>query len=291
MELSDLQVFRTVAEEGGISAAAQKLHRVPSNITARIKKLEEELGQQLFVRDRNRLKISSTGVQLLTYAERILGLAEQALLDITERTPNGRLVVGSMEGVAATRLAGWLSDYHGQHQAVQLQLKSAPTGDLIDAVLCGDIDIAFVADPPNDERLVSKPIVTENLVLVSDLQQKTIKHPSDLVQRPTVLGFNARCAYRKRLESWLAQSDVAIQVIEIPSYHTLLSCVAAGIGVGLVTQSLLDLYASPNALKAHRLPSKWSKTTTHLIWRPENGMPSLMAFVGVVTGMGGQVPN
>ena len=63
MELSDLRVFCTVVEQKGINKAAENLHRVPSNITARIQKLEAELNQTLFFRTKNRLKISPAGEQ------------------------------------------------------------------------------------------------------------------------------------------------------------------------------------------------------------------------------------
>ena len=58
MDLSDLLIFKTVAEEGGILRAASKLHRVQSNITTRIKQLEASLGTQLVFRDRQRLVLS-----------------------------------------------------------------------------------------------------------------------------------------------------------------------------------------------------------------------------------------
>ena len=79
MELSDLRVFRQVALSGGITRAAEKLNRVPSNVTARIKKLEEELGKNLFSRENKGLRISAAGEQLLSYAEKILDLAQEAV--------------------------------------------------------------------------------------------------------------------------------------------------------------------------------------------------------------------
>ena len=96
MELSDLKVFLTVVEQGGISRAANVLHRVPSNITARIQKLESELNQELFIREKNRLKISSSGEQLLNYAKRILSLANQALEELNNEEPSGLLKVSCM---------------------------------------------------------------------------------------------------------------------------------------------------------------------------------------------------
>lgn len=282
MELSDLTVFQTVAREGGINAAATKLHRVPSNVTARIQKLEAELGKQLFLREKNRLRISPYGAQLLDYADQILALADRALLDLNQATPQGSLTIGSMESVAATCLANWLSQYHQAYPGVELSVKTQPTGDLMEQVMEGALDLAFVADPPKDSRLNQLDVIKETLVLVSDRRSPRIRHPNDLNGNVALLGFGARCAYRNRLQQWLQQSTRVLKVIEISSYPTLLSCAAAGMGVGLVTQSILDNYPSIDSLKAHKLPQKWSRSTTSLIWRCDNQAPSVQAFVELI---------
>ena len=65
MNLADLHIFKTVAEEGGIVKAARKLHRVQSSITTRVKQLEASLGAELFYRDKQRLYLSPSGELLL----------------------------------------------------------------------------------------------------------------------------------------------------------------------------------------------------------------------------------
>ncbi|MBV1880594.1 MAG: LysR family transcriptional regulator [Pseudomonadales bacterium] len=284
MELADLNVFRQVVESGGITRAAEKLNRVPSNVTARIQKLEEELGKSLFIREKNRLRISVAGEQLLDYAYQILGLAQQAKEDLQESKPKGSLVIGAMEAVSASRLTKPLTHFHQEHPKVSLEIKTAPTGVLIDSVLAGDVDLAFVADPLPDKRLNITPIYKEILVLISDVSHKTIKKPADLNSEPTVLGFNQRCAYRTRLRDWLQQDNTIAKVIEINSYHTLLSCAAAGMGVGIVPEILLEHYPFRDNIKIHKLPLKWSRTNTSLIWRIDSVTPSIEAFASIVKG-------
>ena len=65
MEFSQLRIFQAVAEEGSITRAAERLHRVPSNLSTRLKQLEEQLGVELFVRERQRLQLSPAGKVLL----------------------------------------------------------------------------------------------------------------------------------------------------------------------------------------------------------------------------------
>ena len=78
MNFTDLQVFKAGVEEGGIVKAAHKLHRVPSNVSTRIKQLEIAVGIPLFHRDRQRLHLSPSGELLLGYAERLISLSEEA---------------------------------------------------------------------------------------------------------------------------------------------------------------------------------------------------------------------
>ena len=109
MELSDLNVFATVVREGGVTRAAEKLHRVQSNVTTRVRKLEEELGVELFMRDGRRLKLAPAGHVLLGYADRLLALAAEARDALNEAEPRGVLRLGSMESTAAARLPQPLS--------------------------------------------------------------------------------------------------------------------------------------------------------------------------------------
>mgnify|MGYP000019848725 CR=1 FL=1 len=282
MEISDLTIFKQVAESGGITAAAQQLNRVPSNITARIQKLEEELGKPLFLREKNRLRISAAGEQLLGYAQQILDLASEAKHELQQSEPKGVLKVGAMEAVAATRMVAPLMAFHQAWPHIQLNVNTGPTGLLIEQVLSGELDMAFVADPLQDPRLNVANVYKETLVMVSDLHHKPIKKPQDLKDEPTLLGFNHRCAYRGRLTDWLEQAGTVANVVEINSYHTLLSCVVAGMGVGIVPQALLEQYPFKENIQVHNLPLKWRKSVTALIWRHDSLKASMEAFAEIV---------
>ena len=78
MEFSQLKMFKMVADLGSIARAAEQLHCVPSNVTTRIKLLEEELGEKLFIRKGRGLIISPAGVVFLDYTNRILSLCQEA---------------------------------------------------------------------------------------------------------------------------------------------------------------------------------------------------------------------
>src|SRR5215813_9465637 len=101
MDLTDLDIFRAVVQAGGVTRAAERLNRVQSNITTRVRQLEEELGVDLFIREGKRLHLSPSGQILLDYADRLLDLAQEAREALHDEKPRGLLRLGSMESTAS----------------------------------------------------------------------------------------------------------------------------------------------------------------------------------------------
>ncbi|MHB8912685.1 MAG: LysR family transcriptional regulator [Lysobacter sp.] len=267
MDLSDLQVFRCVAEAGGITRAAERLHRVPSNVSTRIRQLEEDLGVQLFLREGKRIVITPAGQVLLGYAERILALADDARAAVQDSTPRGRLGLGSMESTAATRLPGPLAEYHLRFPEVALELSTGSTRQLVAQVLDGKLDAAFAADPAHHERLESVAAFSEELVLAAEAGHPRIRSPKDL-SRPTMLAFGSGCTYRRRFEEWFGASGADPErIIELASYHAILGCTVAGMGVALLPRAILDIFPERARLSIHELPAPMRRSETALIWR------------------------
>lgn len=113
MEIAQLRMFKTVHDLGSIVRAAEVLHCVPSNITARLKSLERELGATLFFREGRGLRISPAGEVLLDYARKILTLADEARHALgPAAAPSGPLRIGAIESSASGRLPRLLAKYH-----------------------------------------------------------------------------------------------------------------------------------------------------------------------------------
>src|SRR5256885_16154008 len=112
MDLTALQIFRSVVEQGGVNKAAAKLHRVPSNVTTRIKQLEEQLGAKLFSRIGRRLTLSHEGKLLLPLADQLLRLSSEAEAALRNKKPRGTLRTGALESTPASRLPPVRSPYH-----------------------------------------------------------------------------------------------------------------------------------------------------------------------------------
>lgn len=272
MELTELRIFKAVAEQGGITKAAAALNRVQSNVTTRVKQLEERLGTRLFHRQGRRLVLSSEGRLLLGYADRLLRLSAEAQAALKGHAPHGVLKIGALESTAATRLPPVLARYHREYPTVRLELVTATTGALVDKVLREELEAAFVAEPFAAGSLQTRHVFTEELVLVTARDHPRVASPADLVQR-TVLAFATGCAYRRRLEMWLGRSRmVADRVMEYGSYHAIVACAAAGGGIAVVPKSVLRATGMEGQLAVHPLPARIAQAKTMLVWR--RGHPS-----------------
>src|ERR1700757_3287389 len=168
VELTDLLTFSAVARNGGITRAAEELNTVQSNVTQRVKALEAEIGTALFERHSRGMTLTGAGRRLLPYAQRMAALSREAVLAARDDgVPKGPLAIGSMETTAAVRLPPLLSRFHKIFPAVPLTLPTGPTVALVNAVLDGSLDGAFVSGPIDHPDLVAEPAFKEELVLVT----------------------------------------------------------------------------------------------------------------------------
>jgi DNA-binding transcriptional LysR family regulator len=282
MDLVALQIFKAVAESGGITKAAARLHRVQSNITTRVKQLEASLGAQLFHRRRRRLELSAEGRTLLAYAERLLALSSEARAALRSGAPRGVLRIGSLESTAATRLPPLLSRYHLAYPEVRLELVTGTSGALVGKVLNGEVEAAFVAEPFTAQGLETQPAFSEELVLIAPKGFAAIRGAKDAAHLP-VLAFTAGCSYRLRLESWLGRAGVSPErVMEYGSYHAIVACVAAGSGIAVVPRSVIRALRPEREVRIYPLPKEIAASTTRLVWRQGHRSAALDALRSVL---------
>lgn len=146
MDLTQLEMFNAVASTGSITRAAQRVHRVPSNLTTRIRQLEADLGVELFIRENQRLRLSPAGHSFLRYSQQIL--APWTRREWWWRATNP---------VGCFHLVRWRAPRRYGSPALWPTLISAtrkftalstgPSGTMIDGVLEGALSAAFVDGP------------------------------------------------------------------------------------------------------------------------------------------------
>lgn len=286
MDLADLRIFLAVVREGGITRAAQRLHRVQSNVTTRIRQLEDDLGVALFLREGKRLQLAPAGRTLLDYAEQILALSERARAAVQDQTPQGLLRLGAMESTAAVRLPGPLAAFSQRYPDVRLELRTGNPTQLATALLADQIDAALVAEPVPAARFDSIVVFREEPVIVAAKSYAKIG-PGQVPK--TVIVFEHGCPHRKRLEAWYeAAGALPERVIEIGSYHAMLGCVQAGMGAALLPRSVLETFPEGKRLQVFSLPRGQGQIATLLIWRKGTRSSKVEALAEALGGTRGK---
>ncbi len=253
MDAGDLRVFEAVARLGGMNRAAAELHTVQSNVTARIRDLEAELGMPLFERHSRGVALTPAGRRLLPYAARVrdtLAEARRAVSD--DGTPGGPLVIGSLETTAALRLSPVLATYAGKHPAVDVTLRTGTTAELVDSVLARRLEGAFVCGPIDHPELEEEVIFREELVVLTAPGIRSFDKALDVAELKIVV-LRLGCSYRQRLEDILAQRGiVGLRRLEFGTLEAIFGCVAAGLGITLLPRALIGPVWRDGRVALHR---------------------------------------
>jgi DNA-binding transcriptional LysR family regulator len=278
MDAGDLRVFAAVARLGGMNRAAAALNTVQSNVTARIRLLEEALGTALFHRHSRGVTLTVAGQRLLPYADRVghlLAEARRAVID--DGKPKGPLNLGSLETTAGLRLPPLLAAYAADFPDVDLVLKTGTTCELVDEVVAHRLEGAFVCGPVAHPELTEEPIFSEELVLVT---ARSVHRLDELTRKSGLkaIVFRAGCSYRDRLDAVLAaRGIVGVRRLDFGSVEGILGCVAAGVGITLLPKGVVDAAWRDGRVAVHELPPDESRADTVFIRRGDAYASSALA--------------
>ncbi len=274
-----LRTFEAVVEEGGVLAASRRLNTVQSNVTTRIKNLEEELGVALFHRTGRGLELAAPGRVLLDYARRMLHMERQIVSAVQEAGDSvGELRIGTMETFAAIYLPAALKTLRSQRPALSLRVQTGTTAVLVEEVLAHKLDCAFVAGPVVHPDLVFRPLVNEELVQVH-------AQGSDPVQLPLLL-FREGCAYRARALAWQKQMGHAVaDSMEFGTLEGILGCVSVGLGWSLMPRSVAERSLHQADLQLTPIPPDMAHVPIGMIHI--KGAPILSALESLGAAVGG----
>ena len=267
MDIADFRTIIALVETGTITAAANLLCRVPSAITTRVQNLESQLGTTLFVRSGRRFLPTNEGQVLYNNALKIIELVTLAEQQMVKPVPGGRFRLGALDSMAATRLPEPLARLYQQHQSVKVELVTGISRTLLDAVLSHELDAAFIADAPANDRLERMVVYKEELVIIAAANFPQIRSAADLAHT-TLLVFSDGCSYRDRLTTWFREAGIRpYRLAEMSSYHAILGGLSSAMGAGVIPTPILDTFPTQELLTVHPFDSENSQITTELIWR------------------------
>jgi len=169
LDLTLLQAFASVVDSGSFTLAARYLCRTQSAVSMQLRKLEELTGRQLLERDKRKIRLTEEGEVLLGYARRMIRLNEDALVALDQPFAEGRVRLGLPDDYAEFFLPEVLSRFAHAYPRVQLEVIGALSGELLDRVQAGELDVALITRQPN--RPAGKILRRERLVWAGSKQR------------------------------------------------------------------------------------------------------------------------
>jgi DNA-binding transcriptional LysR family regulator len=194
-----------------------------------------------------------------------------------------------METTAAVRLPSLLAEFHRRFPAVQLSLRTAPTADLVAAVLDGSLDGAFVAGPIEHAELTGVTAFREELVLVTARRWASLAalRAGTPESGPTALVFRTGCTYRQRLEQVFAEFGwPSAARFELGTLDGMIGCVAADMGVTMLPRAVVG---RNDTVSIHTLKAAQSEVETLFIQRRSAHQYSALQGFTVCLNKNGEV--
>ncbi len=286
MELRHLRYFVAVAEHLSFGRAADRLHISQPPLSRQIRGLEAELGTALFSRTRRSVRLTAAGTALLPEARRLLRDADalQAGAHQLASGQVGTLALGFISVAAYNLLPELAPEFRRRHPGIRLALQEATSDVQLAALAQGELDVGLVLPPVGAPGLDYAPLLHDTLVAAVPAGRGGGKGPlalASLRDEPFILfprqvgtslhdqivGACQRAGFAPRVE------QEAIQM------QTIVSLVAAGMGVALVPASLMNLRRTGVVYRP--LTDRGSRVELGIAWRRADDAPAVQAFVGL----------
>jgi DNA-binding transcriptional LysR family regulator len=243
IELRLLRYFVAVAETEHVGRAATRLHISQSPLSRQIRQLEDQLGVDLFERERRRIRLTAAGRGLLEPARDMLARAEGLLRDARARATGeaGQISIGFVSAALQSGvLPGALRTLRRERPNVRIALRQLASRDQIVALRAGELDIALVHRPPRTPELEVRPLLAQPYVLAVPRQSPLARgpiRPPRLDDQPWIVVLAGEADRDRWVAAWGAagfRPNVVVQVVE---WGSALALVGAGVGATFVPAS------------------------------------------------------
>lgn len=240
MEVTQLEFFLKVVEEGGFSKAAARVLRTQPAVSIAIKRLEEEVGAPLFDRSQKTPTLTETGELIHDYAKRIIALRDQARGAVAElrALKRGRVRIGANESTSLYLLPELILAFRKRHPKVKVEITRQVSERLPREIIERNIDLALMAYEPTDAEIVSFPVHKDELVLVMSPRHHLASRDSVTVKElgeESFLAHNVRAASRQKVVETFARQHTPLNIIlELATIETIKRFAQKQIGIAFV---------------------------------------------------------
>jgi DNA-binding transcriptional LysR family regulator len=235
LDLELLRSFVSVVDAGGFTRAGERVHRTQSTVSQQIKRLEDDIGQPLLNRSGKDVVPTEAGERLLSYARRLLALAEEARDVVARPGTEGAVRLGIPEDFAAYRLTKLLATFSRSRPGLRLDVRSDQSVFLRRDLERGELDLALLKRGAGEKDAIA--VWPERVHWVTS---KT--HPAHATEGSVpLIGFPAGCLYRTRAihalesagRSWhMAYTSSGLAGIQ--------AAVAAGLGLSILSEMAIQ---------------------------------------------------
>ncbi|QXJ22510.1 LysR family transcriptional regulator [Actinomadura graeca] len=250
MELRQLEYFVAVTEEASFTKAAARLHVAQPGVSAQIRQLERELGQPLLDRSGRTVRLTEVGAAVLPYARAALAAVEGARLSVDELTGllRGHVTIGTVDWIRSLELPSMLAGFHRDHPNVEITVTQDDSVSLVNGMLSGRIDLAFISlGSERPEGLRTQVVIEQELYAAvepghelagrSTVALRTLA-TRDLVSLPK--GTGLRAVLDEACADAGLRPRIAFEAAEPP---VLAQLAAQGLGVAILPESAARAYA------------------------------------------------
>lgn len=287
MELRHLRYFVAVADELNFTRAAERLHTAQPSLSQQIRDLEDEVGTRLLERSRRKVELTEAGHVFLAEARLVLAQADRAVARARQAGQRSLTVkIGFVPAAEVAIFPAILPKLRMQFPGVNVELRSLPTLEQEDALLRGDIDIAFMRPPVQSPDLHAEIVLTEPLVVLMPaghplVAQASIE-PSMLDGLPFI---QTNPAYAGQLHDivrqYFATHRVQPDVVQVATNILLnLNLVGMGLGVALLPAYVETL--AGESMRCRPLTGVAPEIDLLMVTRTEPHAPELDALIDLM---------
>jgi DNA-binding transcriptional LysR family regulator len=289
MDLRQLRYFLTLAEELHFRKAAEKLFIVQPALTKQIQDLEKELGTILFDRNKRTVRLSAAGLYFKEHISKLFQDLEDAKkkLGLIEKGIKGELRIGYVGSCIHTFLPDLLSKLHDNYPEIQTYLSEMTSASQLLAIQKGELDVAFLRNPPLSKKYESRLIFQENFSLIVPknhfLNEKNFKNITQLANEKFILPTKSDGELYHKLQWSICEDAGFTPQIAHETVHgyTTIKLVEKGLGVSLLPTSFkTETHAAIKFIELKNIPQKAEITA---LWLNNNPNPSLTHFLDLIS--------
>ncbi|QFR34849.1 hydrogen peroxide-inducible genes activator [Ancylobacter sp. TS-1] len=285
LTLKQLRYFEALARHGHFGRAAEDCAISQPALSMQIKALEQELGAELFERDRRQVRLTSFGEEVMLRAADILR-AVDGLEDYARASRDGmvgRLRIGVIPTVAPYLLPNVIASLKRLHNGLDIHVRETLTPRLVQELGEGRLDMAIVALPVHEPSLTETPLFTENFLLVRPREDEGKPPPNpDALREMRLLLLEEGHCFREQALSFCNKSPPALpprDLLDASSLSTLVQMVDAGMGVTLIPEMAVAVETRSASVSVVRFRDPQPSRTIGMVWRKTNPLARQFAAI------------